>query len=514
MERRVLISYASEDPDWAPEQVEAVAVAIEQTGLRVHLDRWHQRDRKRRLSLAEWQAWMDASIDGATHIICLVSPRYRELWSRKPGVPGGYGVAFESIRLIHHLYLLKQHNDGRILTLRPDGHGYDGIPRDLALDCPDYYWASHRDILLSHLGEAELPEQVGVISAAVPTPTATPTTLPPMGLQSALFVESTPATPATSWVADRATLLSHLAEMKFSVGKAPYDRSPEVRMAPSPPAASSAAILPPAQVALTSSPIAQPSPSWASDSGEDRHGRWADLTVDGVTQRMRWIPPTGPEGFEMGDEEEGRRREVVAAGFWLADTPCTQAFWQAVTGSNPSHFKTGADAPQRPVENVSWDAVMDQFIARLAARPGWAQDERVCLPSEVEWEYAARAGTTRAYWWGDEWDAQRGNVDDTGLRDLDDAEGTSPVKRYRPNPWGLFDMHGNVWEWCEDVWCERRDAPEARPDADERVVRGGSWFNHSGRARAAYRGWRRRGRAFLIQGFRFALRSPAGPEAR
>jgi sulfatase modifying factor 1 len=455
MERRVLISYASDDPDWTPEQVEAVATAIEQTGLRVHLDRWHQRDRKRRLSLAEWQAWMDASIDGATHILCLVSPRYRELWSRKPGVPGGYGVAFESIRLIHHLYLLKQHNDGRILTLRPDGHGYEGIPRDLALDCPDYCWASHRDILLSHLGEAELPEQVGE------------------------------------------------AELPEQVG------------------------------VWKNEPAPKPCLAWASASGKDDYGHWADLTVNGATQRMRWIPPTGPEGFWMGSlaaeraaiqDKEARewanmaehapRREHVRMGLWLADTPCTQAFWQAVTGSNPSHFKTGADAPQRPVENVSWDAVMDQFIARLAARPGWAEGETVCLPSEVEWEYAARAGTTRAYWWGDEWDTQRGNADDTGLRDLDDAEGTSPVKRYRPNPWGLFDMHGNVWEWCEDVWCERRDAPEARPDADERVLRGGSWFSHPASARAAYRGGGHRWYAYQSRGFRFALRSPAGPEAR
>lgn len=457
MERRVLISHVTDDPEWPPGQVEAVASAIQQAGIRVSLDLWHQREAKRHLSLAEWQGWMDASIDTATHILCLVSTRYRELWSRRRDVQGGFGVAFESIRLIHQLYLLKQHNDGRILTLRPENSGYDCIPRDLALDCPEYCWRAHLDDLLSHLGEAELPGQVGV------------------------------------WKDEPGSTIHRPA-------------------AP---------------------PAPKPRSAWASASGKDDYGHWADLTVNGATQRMRWIPPTGPEGFWMGSlaaeraaiqDKEARewanmaehapRREHVRMGLWLADTPCTQAFWQAVTGSNPSHFKTGADALQRPVENVSWDAVMDQFIARLAARPGWAQGETVCLPSEVEWEYAARAGTTRAYWWGDEWDAQRGNADDTGLRDFDDAEGTSPVKRYRPNPWGLFDMHGNVWEWCEDVWCERRDAPEARPDADERVVRGGSWLYPPGCARAACRfgwvhwRWRR------LQGFRFALRFPAGPEFR
>jgi sulfatase modifying factor 1 len=436
MERRVLISYASEDPDWTPEQVEAVATAIEQTGLRVHLDRWHQRDRKRRLSLAEWQAWMDASIDGATHIICLVSPRYRELWSRKQGVPGGYGVAFESIRLIHHLYLLKQHNDGRILTLRPDGHGYDGIPRDLALDCPDYCWASHRDILLSHLGVAELPGEVELTG------------------------------------------------------------------------------IPPGVTVHSQVPFAQPRLPWASASGSDKYGQWADLTVNGVAQRMRWIPPTGPEGFEMGDEREGRSREIIETGFWLADTPCTQAFWQAVTGSNPSHFKQGADAPQRPVENVSWDDVMQQFIGRFASTPAWGTRDGLCLPTEVEWEYAARAGTTTAYWWGEAWEETRGNADVTGERRLDDKDGTTPVKRYGLNPWGLYDVHGNVWEWCSDPWRERRDAPEARPDADRRVVRGGSWIDRPDFARAACRCRWHRWDADRFLGFRFALRSPAGPEAR
>ena len=261
-------------------------------------------------------------------------------------------------------------------------------------------------------------------------------------------------------------------------------------------------------------PIGDFPPPWASAWGDDPYGLWADLTVRGATQRMRWIEPSGPEGFLMGDEQSYLSREVVEDGFWLAVTPCTQAFWSAVVGENPSHFGDRPDAAERPVETVSWDAVMEQFIARFAATPDWGTGKKLCLPSEMEWEYAVRAGTRTAYWWGDAWDANRSNVDVTGKRTWDDPESTTPVQRYPPNPWGLYDVHGNVWEWCSDVWRTRPDAPEARPDEDARVVRGGSWFDHPGDARAAFRRRRLSTFAFQHQGFRFALRSPGGPEAR
>ena len=289
-------------------------------------------------------------------------------------------------------------------------------------------------------------------------------------------------------------------------------------------------------------PIGDFPPRWASAWGDDPYGLWADLTVNGATQRMRWIEPSGPEGFWIGSTKKERaaikeknirdhanerehepRNERVDAGFWLADTLCTQAFWRAVVGNNISHYnenfnkyygKQRADSLECPVENATWDVVMEWFIARFAQNPDWGTEGRLCLPSEVEWEYAARAGTRTAYWWGDEWDATGGNVDVTGNRNWDDPIGTTPVKRYAPNPWGLYDVYGNVWEWCADVWRERRDEPEARPDEALRVVRGGSWILHPGRARAAFRGWRRRRDAARDLGFRFAVRSPSGPEAR
>lgn len=280
-------------------------------------------------------------------------------------------------------------------------------------------------------------------------------------------------------------------------------------------------------------PVGDFPPSWASAWGDDVYGLWADLTVNGVTQRMRWIEPSGPEGFWMGSTKQERdaikhqhvrewanrlEHEPMSVqlqhGFWLADTLCTQALWQAVTGKNPSHFSKGRDAPERPVESVRWNDVDEQFVKRFAQTPAWGTGDRLCLPSEEQWEYAARAGTRSAYWWSDAWDETRGNADVTGERRWDDKEGTTPVHRYAPNPWGLFDVHGNVWEWCSSPWRPRWDAPEARSDEDARVVRGGSWISHPGGARAACRsGWLRE-YADRARGFRFALRSPAGPQAR
>ena len=274
-------------------------------------------------------------------------------------------------------------------------------------------------------------------------------------------------------------------------------------------------------------------PPWASAWGDDVYGLWADLTVNGVTQRTRWIEPSGPAGFWMGSTKKERdaieHKEVrdwasqvedepirvwVDEGFWLADTPCTQAFWQAVTGQNPSHFAKGREAPEHPVENVSWDDVKDRFIARFAQTPEWGTGDRLWLPNSMQWEYAARAGTRSAYWWGDDWDTTRGNANTTSERGQDDKKGTTPVRRYAPNAWGLHDMHGNVWEWCSDPWLPRREASEPWPDQDVRVVRGGSWMLHAGYARAAYRSWWRRWDSRGSVGFRFALRSPVGPEAR
>jgi formylglycine-generating enzyme required for sulfatase activity len=268
---------------------------------------------------------------------------------------------------------------------------------------------------------------------------------------------------------------------------------------------------PPAQLAPVAPPPSEPRPAWASDAGRDDYGRWAEFTVGGVQQRLRWIAPgeflMGSPASEVGrSNDEGPQHRVrLTRGFWLADTVCTQALWLAVVGGkNPAKF---ADDPLNPVEQVSHEDA-ERFLETLRGRLGGAA---AALPTEAEWEYACRAGTGTAYSWGNQADDTRANFS-TKLGK------TTPVKRYPPNPWGLYDMHGNVWEWCADDWrtyadtsggqavidpvVPQKPGPEAR-----RALRGGSWFGDAGGARSAYRFHNRRGFRNLFLGFRLALRS-------
>jgi formylglycine-generating enzyme required for sulfatase activity len=245
--------------------------------------------------------------------------------------------------------------------------------------------------------------------------------------------------------------------------------------------------------------------SWQQALGQDRYGVFCEVNVKQICLRFRYIPPGtflqgSPEG--IGDADEHPRHLVtLTQGFWLAETPCTQELWQAVIGNNPSGFKQGDDASRRPVENVSWYQVM-AFLRRLQSL--LPPSCEAVLPTESQWEYACRAGTQSEYWWGDA-------PDDTRASWNGKHRGTTPVGLYPPNPWGLYDMHGNVWEWCRDG--QRYYVPEPALDrmgsitGDVRVVRGGSWAHHLRLARAAYRYWWPSGHASQFQGFRVALLS-------
>lgn len=236
---------------------------------------------------------------------------------------------------------------------------------------------------------------------------------------------------------------------------------------------------------------------WAVEWGGDLYGPSMSFAVGDVVQRMRWVPPGkfwmgSPEGEAGRYDDEKLHLVVLRQGFWLADTPCTQALWQAVMGSNPSEFQS-ADRPvepDRPVENVSWEDCqvflreLNRLVPGLEAR----------LPTEAEWEHACRGGTTTATWVGD--------LDIRGTRDapvLDDiawyggnsGKGTWPVGRKQPNPLGLYDMLGNVFEWCEDWYGPYDVVPAVDPygprSGSSRVIRGGSWYSSARLVRAAYR---------------------------
>lgn len=240
--------------------------------------------------------------------------------------------------------------------------------------------------------------------------------------------------------------------------------------------------------------------AWASSWGEDPYGLWQAFVYRNVRHAFRWIPPGvfmmgSPETEEGRFDDEDLHEVTLSQGFWLGETTVTQALWQAVMGANPSEFK----GDNRPVEQVSWDDAQN-FIAKLG---DLHPDLKVRLPSEAEWEYACRAGTPTAFYFGaaDTLTLARANYRGTWHYEADTwGEGakkeTADVKSYPCNPWGLYEMHGNVWEWCEDVWREQlstapvRDpgwASTAQEPGSGRVLRGGSWVDFGRGARSASR---------------------------
>jgi formylglycine-generating enzyme required for sulfatase activity len=174
----------------------------------------------------------------------------------------------------------------------------------------------------------------------------------------------------------------------------------------------------------------------------------------------------------------------ITKPFYFGKYEVTQAQWEALLGNNPSNFK----APNNPVERVSWHDVQ-QFLAKMNL--AFEKRGMLCrLPTEAEWEYACRAGTTTAFCFGN---------NPVLLAQYGWFKGNSggkahPVGQGKPNTWGLFDMHGNVWEWCSD-W-DGKDFyahsppvdPVGPPSGSYRVFRGGAWSHHPERCRSAFRG--------------------------
>ena len=239
-------------------------------------------------------------------------------------------------------------------------------------------------------------------------------------------------------------------------------------------------------------------PSWATGIGRDRYGLFVEVRINGISFIMRWIPPgefmMGSPEHEAGrlDREGPQHRVRIEQGYWLAETACTQSLWQTMMKENPSIFKSD---PENPVENIGWD-MAQAFITKLNETDPEFQFR---LPSEAEWEYACRAGTETPFWFGSDLTTDDANYN--GNHPYADGkkgeyrEKSMPVKSFRANPWGLYQMHGNVWEWCEDDWHASYEG-EGRPDdgsawkrgsIEEHVCRGGSWFYYGGFLRSACR---------------------------
>ena len=221
---------------------------------------------------------------------------------------------------------------------------------------------------------------------------------------------------------------------------------------------------------------APPAP-WAARSGQDTFGAFADLELRGQVQRFRWCPPGR---FVMGSPKDRNQRNVtLTSGFWMGDTPVTQGLYAAVMGRNPSRFRS-AFSVDLPVEQVSRDD-SQELVAGLNRL---TRSDSFRLPTEAEWEYAARAGTT-----GERY----GPVDEIAWTAENSLQRPHSVGQKRPNPWGLYDTLGNVWEWAEDWYARFSNGdlvdPKGPQSGSSRVLRGGAWNFEPHFSRFTERAW-------------------------
>jgi formylglycine-generating enzyme required for sulfatase activity len=242
------------------------------------------------------------------------------------------------------------------------------------------------------------------------------------------------------------------------------------------------------------------SPQWGSGGGADEHGHFADYKVREVEFRFRWVPAGT---FQMGasaqeveriarPSETPRHSVSLTRGFWMGETQITQEQWLLFATANRSKFK-GA---KRPLCGCSWYEAQE-FCHRFSE----AHNLAVRLPTEAEWEYACRAGTQSAF---NDGSAVIGvKVDTPALRDLAIYKGTSrgewdaeheprEVGIKRPNRWGLYDMHGNVDEWCRDNYSEytgdaREDPVVISDSLSSHIARGGNYMSWAYECRSAMR---------------------------
>jgi formylglycine-generating enzyme required for sulfatase activity len=221
------------------------------------------------------------------------------------------------------------------------------------------------------------------------------------------------------------------------------------------------------------------------------------MLAGGVPLELAWCPAgvfqMGSPANEAEREDDEQQHQVkISKGFWMGIYPVTQKQYSAVMGKNPSNYD-GFDS--HPVENVSWfdaKAFCKKALEGALNIPEGAQFD---LPTEAQWEYACRAGTTSTFHFGNEFNGSQANCDGTRpygtTQEGPNIDCTCNVGNYAPNAWGLYDMHGNVWEWCND-WYGAYDNgfvtdPQGAANGTQHSERGGSWRNAAKRCRAAIR---------------------------
>jgi formylglycine-generating enzyme required for sulfatase activity len=216
-----------------------------------------------------------------------------------------------------------------------------------------------------------------------------------------------------------------------------------------------------------------------------------------------------PEGEkDAAFDETPQHRVEITSDFYLGKYAVTQAEYRGVTGQSRSHFK----GDRLPVESLSWDEAV-KFCELLSSRT----QRKVELPSEAMWEYACRSGTTTPFHFGSKLNGDLANCDGDYPYGTDVKgaykNATVAVGSYLPNPWGLYDMHGNVWEWCQDYYGPYDKVDGAadpvrliKQSNECRVLRGGSWSSLARYCRAAYRRWSSPDSRNHNLGFRVCLR--------
>jgi formylglycine-generating enzyme required for sulfatase activity len=230
--------------------------------------------------------------------------------------------------------------------------------------------------------------------------------------------------------------------------------------------------------------------------------------TNSLGMQFRLIPAgkflMGSPGNEKGRRSDELQHEVILTRpFYLGIYPVTQGEYERVMGGNPSDFK----GDRYPVKCVSWEDAM-AYIERLnSIHEEKSFGRRYRLPTESEWEYSCRAGSTSAYCFG----AEESRLGDYAWYGSNSGSKTHPVGLKRPNAWGLHDMHGNVWEWCSDWYGDYPGVTVTDPvgpkDGSYRVNRGGGWYLDAAFCRSSYRSWNDPSFRFSFLGFRLALSS-------